>query len=210
MLCDRDALPVSDPTKLESISGQRVKLLKRYHLENYFLDEPTIVKLFESITPDDHWLRSAPEIRSRLRSIASKHASYAAALIVSGNLRENIGNVDLMPKECHGKSAVDLAKLVAQKASEEKIRVNVALDMTSVEAQVIETMQRIQDSLNKDDEDWKALIPGKPIITAFCATTPLKYDGFRTAYIRTADTMALNPFAEIIGIFAQFDSMEAA
>lgn len=49
MLCDRDAVPLRNPVDVENRGAGRIKVLGRYHLENYFLDERTIAKLFEPI-----------------------------------------------------------------------------------------------------------------------------------------------------------------
>jgi AAA domain, putative AbiEii toxin, Type IV TA system len=58
MLCDRDAMPLHEIGAMERDSGGRIKALKKYHLENYFLDEKTIATMFEPMTVEGDWLRS--------------------------------------------------------------------------------------------------------------------------------------------------------
>jgi hypothetical protein len=40
--------------------------------------------------------------------MAERLISYAAALHVAAAVRERVGNVDVMPKNCHGASVEDL------------------------------------------------------------------------------------------------------
>jgi hypothetical protein len=66
MLCDRDAVPaVSDQLTIEATAKGRLKLLNRYHLENYFLDEDTVAAMFSALEPSDSWLVSPEQIRNR-------------------------------------------------------------------------------------------------------------------------------------------------
>lgn len=67
-------------------------------------------------------------------------------------------------------------------------------------------MRKIEESLEQDSEEWKALIPGRAILKTFCSKTPLQYDGFRTAFINTAEKVLVNPFRDIIEIFGNFES----
>src|SRR5438105_3151682 len=100
MLCDRDAVPPSrDATQ---VATSRLKVLNRYHLENYFLEEEVLAKVFEPMEPEDSWLRSPQQIRTTLREIARIQVPYAAALTTSSYFREQVGNVSVMAKDCHG------------------------------------------------------------------------------------------------------------
>jgi hypothetical protein len=210
MLCDRDALPLNDPQDIEKQSGGRVQLLKRYHLENYFLDEHTIAKLFEPMTPDGNWLRSPPAIREALREIARTQVSYAAALLTAAYFREEIGNVDLMPSACNGKNTAELVQLVLAQTETEKARVAKGLDSAPIQQYVEKRMHEIETSLAADTDDWKTLIPGRIILKIFCNKTPLQYDAFRTAFINASGKVPNNPFNDIVKIFENFDRMNVA
>jgi hypothetical protein len=126
MLCDADAVPPGrDLARLDRLSQGRMQLLKRYHLENYFLEAEVIVRLFEPFeteTSDRSWLRDPKAVDDRLKDIAREILSYAAALIVSAHFRERAGNVDLMPKSCQGKSTDELIALFEGSASTERQR----------------------------------------------------------------------------------------
>jgi hypothetical protein len=204
-LCDRDALPLVDPKEIEDRGGARIRLLKRYHLENYFLDETTIAKVFEPLVQADNWLRSPPAIRTALMDIARSQISYAAALVTSAYFREEIGKLDLMPKACNDKTTAELVNLMLLQVDAERARVARELDKAAVQKYAEQRMLEIDNSLVADTEEWKRLIPGRIILKAFCAKTPLQYDAFRTAFINAAEQVPINPFQDILDIFASFD-----
>jgi hypothetical protein len=142
-------------------------------------------------------------IRLALKDIARNHVSYAAALSTAAYFREKIGNVDLMPKGCNGKSTDELVKLMLARSGEERTRWE--LDDAEIKKHIERLMHTIEDSLLKDTDEWKALIPGRVILKSFCAKTPLQYDAFRTAFINAAERVPTNPFDDIVQIFEHFD-----
>ena len=205
MVCDRDAAPGKDATSLEASSEGRFRVLRRYHLENYFLDENVIAQIFESLEESESWLRTPTKISERLRAIARERLSYAAALSTSAYFRERVGNVDLMPKACDKKSATELADLMVSRAREEAGRVNAAIQQAEIEKYVTEMMTTLEGSLGTGDE-WKKLVPGREILRIFCSANHAKFDfgRYKTAYIAAAAKMPYNPFEEIDEIFLSF------
>jgi hypothetical protein len=148
-------------------------------------------------------------IRAKLKEIAREQISYAAALFSATYFREAVGNVDLMPRGCNGKSEAELTRMVADLVQEEQSRVSQILEPQAISAYIKDFMDRVEASLNEDDEEWKRLIPGKIILGIFCNKTPLPYENFRNAYIIAANDMNENPFSEIIEIFKGFDERVA-
>ena len=112
-----------------------------------------------------------------------------------------------MPKACNDKSTAELTALVLVQANEERVRFGKELEDAKITQHIEATMHKIEDSLTNDTEDWKALIPGRIILKTFCSKTPLKYDAFRTAFINAAEGVSPHPFADIIQIFREFNSM---
>ena len=214
MLCDADAVPPGrDPVGFDDQSNGRMKVLRRYHLENYFLEATVIARIFEPFetdTSDRSWLRDPTVIDERLKSIAREMLSYAAALIVSAHFRERAGNVDLMPKACHGKTTEELVALFERSASEERSRLVDALSNVELEAFTRRTMADLESSLL--DDTWKVKIPGRPILQIFCSDrhSGLDVGRYKTAYIKAASGAANSPFAEIEATFAMFSSFDAA
>ncbi|MEP7033163.1 MAG: hypothetical protein ABI879_04185 [Actinomycetota bacterium] len=127
----------SDEVRIADESG-RLHTLSHYHLENFFLDESVWVDAFSVIEPAGSWLLAAASIREKLRRIAESFVSYAAALTVAYEIRQSVGNVDVMPSDCHGKSVDEVAGLIADRVSSESRRAASALDAGVVENRVRE------------------------------------------------------------------------
>jgi hypothetical protein len=203
MLCDRDAAPYPNASTAPLSHTDRLQILPRYHLENYFLDENVIAKVFEPMEKEGSWLRSPDQIRAKLKEIAAGLLSYAAALTVSSTLRQAVGNLDIMPSDCHGKSAVELVQLTLNVKNSELTRITALLDESEIRRSVEETFNCLQNSLNETDT-WKRLIPGKPLLNSFAAQTQLASGRFKLMYLKEAQNFEPNPFAEVISIFEKF------
>jgi hypothetical protein len=208
MLCDRDAVPFSVSIEaLEHDSKGRLKVLNRYHLENYFLDENVLAGVFSIMEPEGSWLRNPEQIRTRLKDIARSMISYTAALIESANYRNLVGNLDIMPRGCHDKSADDLARLVKERADAERTRINAIIDDGSIESSVHSTVETLQRSLDDDTDLWKATIPGKQFFNRFASQTGIDSGRLKTLYLREAERREPNPFSDIVTIFEHFSRM---
>lgn len=204
MLCDRDAVPPSrDSTQIVSA---RLKVLNRYHIENYFLDEEVLAMVFESMEPNGSWLRSPQEIRKVLKEIARMQIAYAAALTTSSYFREQVGNLNIMAKDCHAMSIDDLVKQLVTRGVEEQSRIASSLQPEAVESYARMIARKLQDSLDQDTDEWKALIPGKPLLNMFASRAKLDSARLKTAYIREAEKKPVNPFQEVIDVFSSFAS----
>jgi vacuolar-type H+-ATPase subunit F/Vma7 len=202
MICDRDAVP---PTRdsLE-ITSPRLKVLNRYHLENYFLDEEVLAKVFESMEPGDSWLRAPQEIRKVLKEIAKMQIAYATVLITSSYYREQVGNLNMMAKECQNLSIDELAKQLVNRSGDEQKRISDAIRPVEVETYARTIAKKLQDSLDQDTDEWKALIPGKPLLSVFAGRAKLDSARLKTAYIKLAEQQVVSPFKEVIDAFASF------
>ena len=114
MLCDRDAVPFGMEPPADPV---RFRVLPRYHLENYFLDEGVWVKVFKDMEADGSWLRDHQRVRAALEQIAKGLASYSAALVAAAATRRSTGSIDIMPKDCHGKTQEELLDLLVERAT---------------------------------------------------------------------------------------------
>lgn len=200
MLCDGDT---STGLGSGSNANGRLRLLPRYHIENYFLDERVLARVFESLEePEGSWLRVPDRIRAEIRKLAQSCLSYAAALNVAHRLRTAAGNVDLMPSSCHGQDATALAQLFESRRSAETARVLTALDAKVVENEVRTEFTRLSDLLARDDDEWR--IPGKTIFQQFSSKTPLDAPRLKRLYLKTASGFTPDPFAEVKEVFSHF------
>jgi predicted ATPase len=208
MLCDRDALPWGvNTTEIETDSKGKLRLLPKYHLENFFLDENVLSKVFQHLEPAGSWLRSPQAIRQELRNLSQGLVSYAVALHVSHAFRQRVGNVDLMPKGCNGKSELELIALLLQTSDEEQKRVLYGLDKNQLSAAASTFFKTLNESLQNDDGRWKDTIPGKPLFAQFASKAKMEPARLKNAYINCVQELKLNAFQEIHAIFETFTKM---
>jgi hypothetical protein len=207
MLCDRDAVPPSRSGQdLEAEGKGRLKILKKYHLENYFLDEAVLAKVFEDMEPEGSWLRSTEQIRSSLKEIAREIASYTTALTTAAYFRETVGNIDIMAKDCRGKTADELVALITKKSSDETKRIDDTIECAKVETYVRDTMANLIKSLDEDTEDWKNLTPGRPLLHGFARKANLNATRLKVLYMKAAEKHVPYPFQDVVDIFSHFNT----
>lgn len=208
MLADRDALPSSKSiSEVEAVEG-RLRTLNKYHLENYFLDAETISLCFKNMESDGHWLRNPNEIDKVLRELAGQQIPYAAALISSKHFRDRVGNIDVMIKGAADSSQDDFINRVLSRVREERERVHIALDDAEIRRFSEQTYQTLSEAVSQCGDAWKALIPGKPILSMFCARADIPLGRMKTLYIQNSSEVSNNPFAEIYEIFDTFSKAD--
>ena len=211
MVCDRDALPaMSNPAELETASSGRLRVLSRYHLENYFLDSTVLANVFTTLEPADSWLTQPEKIEAKLVELAAEHVSYAAALIISAQYRQLVGNADLMPKNCHGRTGDELAQLFHDRVAEERGRIDSALDPILIGDAARAAFTSLQTKLAAGDNSWKTVIPGRPILHAFASHTGLNAARIKQAYILASESITPSPFVEVIDMFSTFSKAAAS
>jgi predicted ATPase len=206
MLCDRDAADGAEIETLEEGANGRLRFLKRYHLENYFLDAAVISSMFADLEAEGSWLRDPCEIENRLRGIAKNMIGYAVALIVSARIRRRVGNVDVMVKASHEMSCDQLMNAIRSRTEMEFERVQDALEARWVEANIRETFQFISSLLDEPTDAWKIHIPGRPVLSQFAALSNLSLIRFKTLYLAAAERASSSPFADIVQTFASFST----
>jgi hypothetical protein len=206
MICDRDAADASDTTRLEAESNGRLRFLKKYHLENYFLDAPTLATVFEHQLPADSWLRSPDRINEKLRELAKANVSYAAALIASSHIRRQVGSVSVMPKGCHGKSSDDLVALINTKVTEEATRASSVLRSADIEQFVRKTYSELESAANDPLDSWKAIFPGKQVFAQFAAAAGIDGARLKLAFLNQVTQKQLPIFDDVMSIFSDFAS----
>lgn len=210
MICDADSAPPSALAETAAATKHgRLRVLSKYHLENYFLDEVVWAKAFEPMEPATSWLRSPQAIRTEFLAFASGMVSYATALAVASKLRLSVGNVDIMPADCHGKDADQLTALIRNQASSETGRVAATLDPETIRANIEAYFEGLSRSLANDTDDWKALIPGKPLLGQFASKAGVPMARAKLLYINAAEAAGRTPFQEIFEILTDFANFGA-
>lgn len=204
MLCDRDAAAIADITRLEAESKGRLRFLKRYHLENYFLDSSMLATLFDETEPPDSWLRTPGAIEARLREIAATKLSYATALITSADIRRKVGNVSVMPKAAHNKSVDELVALFNQKVAEELTRTSAILQPREIETSLRNTFADLDAAIREPSSKWLTVIPGKPVLAQFAAVANIDLGRLKLAYLNRVTRTNAPIFEDILQIFSDF------
>lgn len=203
LLSDRDACPEEIREKIEERNlNSKIKSLSKYHLENYFLDENIISKIFEDMEEPNSDLRNPEKVKEQLKSIAIERVSYSVSLSVSKLVRDSIGNIDIMPKSCHGLDNTNLFQKFDEKTTSENKRIFKFLNSNYIETKINEYFSSFNESLNSDK--WKDEIPGKQILSIYTSQTGINEDRFKTLYIKKAFESKNNPFQEIINLFEEF------
>jgi predicted ATPase len=203
MLCDRDSRPLDSPTSEQAEGQSRLAVLPRYHVENYFLDADVWAEAFAPLEPENIWLRQPDQIDLVLRELAGELLSYAAALSASRVLRRQVGNVDAMPKACHGKSLEQVQELIRARAEVESVRVQAALAPEQIDQVVAETYQRLEESLANGDA-WKSEIPGKALVAKFANRAHVSPGRAKSMYLNSVRSSDRDTFAELTAIFERF------
>jgi Cdc6-like AAA superfamily ATPase len=208
MVCDGDTVPLShDNSAITEATKGRLIVLDRYHLENYFLEEDILARIFSPFVPEDSWLKTPASIRSTLKDIAKEMTSYTVALYTSAHFRDEVGNISLMPKDCNGKSVEQLKSIICSQATNEKTRVGKTIDSTNISKFIDYIMRQINDSIDKDTDHWKKLIPGKSILNIFSSRAGMPVGMLKQAYIAEAMKSDPNPFDDIIHVFQRFNDL---
>jgi hypothetical protein len=201
MLADRDAAPRS----LSADDSKNLRVLSRYHLENYFLDADVLSKCFVSMEANESWLRSSEQIEECLRGIARDQLGYAAALIEAKRLRDAVGNADLMPKGAHAMTRDQLVAAFVGGSETELTRICGSLVREDVAASVGDTYDELAALLDSPQPAWKEHFPGKPLLAKFASKASIPEGRLKNLYLLHSESVEKNPFAEIIEIFKGFD-----
>jgi hypothetical protein len=211
MLCDGDTAPSGrGQSEIEMRSKGRLRVLPRYHLENYFLNEHVLAKTFNEMELEDSWLRDPTRIRETLRELARPLISYTVALQVSRRFRLAVGNIDIMPKNCHALTPDELQKLLLASVGGEKERVIKGLDEGEITTAIKIAHTELEGFIEKDDDCWKTKIPGKALLAQFASKANIALPRLKTLYVLHAERQEPDPFKDIIDLFASFDAMNHA
>ncbi len=203
LLCDRDAANIIGSNAIKKSESNRITLLPRYHLENYFLDEQTYADCFQQIEPADSWLRNITEIKKRLLKIATEAVPYAVALNVTAAIRAKVGNVSVMPRGAvEARSPADLCRLMEAKLDNELSRVQAGLDRKLIHDLVASEFERLSKAVEIDDPIWRVDLPGRFILNKFASEADISVGRLKQLYLSNAKPE--KAFQDIIDIFERF------
>jgi energy-coupling factor transporter ATP-binding protein EcfA2 len=196
MLTDRDAGQVTQ--------SDRIAQLSRYHLENYFLDGDVLAACFATIEDDSSWLRKPLEIERVLRELAAQKIGYAVALRVAHSIRQQCGNVDIMPSGAHELDKEALVSAILERAAAERSRATEGLEVAGIEQLIRTTYDQFLGSITDGSQTWKSDVPGKPILKAFCSRANMQLGRLKNLYLKAAEANGSHTFDDLVDIFKKF------
>jgi len=210
MISDYDSsLPEEVMRNLVSKSSGRLAFLPRYHLENYFLDENIISRMFEKMELEESWLRNSEQIKEKLKQIARDSIPYAIQLWLGSFLRSKVGEIEVTVKGIDRTNLKEYLSQLEEPVLKERSRVNSTLSIDSIKEVVEERWNLLTDFINDDNEDWKKIIPGRVICHKFSSLAQIDPGRFKTMYINQAKEDGLIQFEDVINIFKNFDSVSS-
>lgn len=201
MLCDHDA-PYPDDIDENNFDYPRLRRIKRYHIENYFLEEEIFSEVFKEMDTEELWLHDKTKIREQLVALAEQKLAYTTALIVARHIWRKSGYVKVIPKGCDGADKPSLIALMSDMAKSEVGRFSKILNPEYIENLTSTTFDKLEKSLA--DDSWKNLIPGRPILRSFLNKAGLREAHIKTLYIKRAITHPKNPFGDVFEVFDYF------
>jgi hypothetical protein len=207
MLCDRDAVYGIGPRGVDAHLSERLKVLPRYHLENYFLDEQVIAGIFKEMEADEGcWLRDPVQVAKALRLLAGQSIPLAVALKTAAIARETVGNVDVMPKSISQDTTLDALLLgLRERVNREHSRIAGDLEFNGIEAVARAEHAKLTKAVADIRSDaWKRDIPGRVVLNRFANLAKLNVGRLKTLYVRHAQAMDPDPFSELRDIFRGF------
>ena len=114
-----------------------------------------------------------------------------------------------MPKGSHGKSSTETQDLFLNVVGVELERVKAVLGADAVRQGVEETYDKLETAISTDSDEWKTLIPGKPVLATFANQVGLSPGRAKSLYISAVAEVDRNPFEEIETIFEQMSGNHA-
>jgi predicted ATPase len=204
MICDRDVTDDAVVTKTENLAQGKLRYLKKYHLENYFLDSEALAKVFENFEPEESWLNQPHLIKNALKRYAKETIPYATALIVSAQVRRQVGNVSIMPKGVQDQDVDTLVNFFIDKLNQEVGRINTGLSQVIIEEQIRDTHAKLLIACADENDAWMKIIPGKQILARFASEAKIDIGRLKLAYVKAVQDNSLSTFNDIIEIFGDF------
>jgi hypothetical protein len=188
--------------------SDRLKILPRYHLENYFLDNEVLAAIFAEMETTDSWLCDPAQVATALSKLAMQTVSLAVALRVAAEVRENIGNINVMPKAINAETTLDdLLSAFDDRLIQERNRIATSLDPSALETLARSEYARLTEAVTSGTGAWKSDIPGRVVFNRFAHSAQIKAGRLKALYLRKSQSRQPDPFKEIREIFRSFRSL---
>ena len=160
--------------------------------------------MFEKIEAPNSWLVDPQAVDDALKSLAIETVPYAVGLVVAAKVRQLAGNVSIMPKGLERQSVDELIRAFEERIEAEQSRIQSALVITKIETLIRDTYETMINACSS--EEWRSIIPGKPILSRFAKKANLELGRLKLGYLNAVEENSMNCFQDIIEIFSAFEN----
>ncbi|TDQ38392.1 ATP-dependent nuclease [Aureibacillus halotolerans] len=172
---DKDFLVTSQIEELQIKLNQKIHVLAKYHIENYFLNGNAILTVIESMGIDT--FTHADDIEYKLKEIADSQKEDVIAQWIAFELHEEIRKFDF------NVGGNNLEERLKDRVSAQCERINDILDST----RIVKKLNEKKDFINENwDNIWRDFPPGRDILKEFVNkfVEGIKYDRFIHLLVR--------------------------
>ena len=210
MISDHDSsLPEEVMKDLGLKSSGRLAFLPRYHLENYFLDENVISRMFRKMEQGESWLCDPGQIKDKLKQLARDSIPYSIQLWLGAFLRSKVGEVEVSITGVDKMNLSDYLTQLQDPILREQKRITSALSVDEIKELAGKRWDLLTKLIDGDNDNWKKIIPGRVICHKFSNLAKIDPGRFKNMYINQAKEDGLAPFQDIIKIFESFNTRRA-
>ncbi|MGL5677650.1 MAG: AAA family ATPase [Cellulosilyticaceae bacterium] len=175
LIRDKDFLIAAQIEELREKLNQKIYVLSKYHIENYFLDGQAILEVLRNIGLDV--FKNPIEIENKLKEIADKQRSDVIAQWIAYDLHEELRKYDF---KVGGR---DLEQNLKSRVKSQKEKIIDNLDEDRIVTLLSEKIDYIEQNW---EEIWKNLPPGRDILKMFVKefVDGITYDRFIHLLVR--------------------------
>lgn len=204
MVRDRDGLSDDTVTQLET--NQRMRCLKRRHVENYLLDAEILGAVAKAF-----YLPLAKCDKAGIEAALLEAASESLMSAVLMQTKENVrmyGALDgLSVKNVESLTVDSLVSQVLGDIQQSRLTLDTRFSSERVEMSIRQEHERLSNSLTNGT--WKSYLQGKLILARFCGTHwGLEVSRVREAYADIAVKSKPSVFQDIAAIFRHFAELK--
>lgn len=193
MVIDKDAIHTDQYIAKKEEKCANLRFLKRYSIENYFLDEATISEVFKDLKEESPDLTVPSNIRESLKKLTLDNISSFVERSVVAKVED----------ACR----VDISAIFRDGEVNEASLLQISSDLSNLlKKEEIQNLgnsfkDKLKESIQNDDEEWKSLCHGKSILPRLVGAGPVKYKNFQKLYVDKAKEKNFEQFQDIVNIF---------
>ncbi|MGK3722395.1 AAA family ATPase [Priestia megaterium] len=185
---DKDFLFNPQIEELKAKFNQRIHVLPKYHIENYFLNGEAIYLVMKNMGIDV--FDSPIQIDDRLKSIADSQKNDIIAKSIASQLHDELRKFDFKV------GGENLEQRLIERISSQKERINEILDEHSIRSLITERTQYVEEQWGLI---WRDFPPGRDILKQFVKdfVDGIKYDRFIHLLVRQSIELKIDEIEKL-------------